>query len=162
LAFLGSIVNSLGTVIWLVWPRCGLYYVNLGFFGILLVATSMYGRGDSALLVGTNMSLDTQKLHRLKGKSFDKLYSDHQNKWMEMVENARDYAQTCVGPNERVRIGDVVEVVQNAIRIDPMFEQHTKENEAKAIATTLLTTRFCAKPTSANPKVQAILTELLP
>jgi predicted outer membrane protein len=73
------------------------------------------------------MSLDTQKLHRLKGKSFDKLYADHAAKWKEMVENARDYAQTCVGPNEKVRIGDVVEVVQNAIRIDPMFEKHTKD-----------------------------------
>ena len=73
------------------------------------------------------MSLDTQKLHRLRGKSFDKLYADHAAKWKEMVDKARDYAQTCVGDDEKVRIGDVVEVVQNAIRIDPMFEKHTKD-----------------------------------
>jgi hypothetical protein len=27
------------------------------------------------------MSLDTHKLHKLVGKSFDKLYSDHSAKW---------------------------------------------------------------------------------
>lgn len=73
------------------------------------------------------MSLDTEKLHRLKGKSFDKLYTDHALKWKQMVGKARDYAQTCVGAGEKVRIGDVVAVVQNAIRIDPTFEKHTKE-----------------------------------
>ena len=73
------------------------------------------------------MSLDTQKLHRLKGKSFDKLYEDHAPKWKEMVQKARDYAQTCVGKDDKVRIGDVVEVIVNAIRIDPTFEKHTKD-----------------------------------
>jgi len=73
------------------------------------------------------VSLDTQKLRRLKGKSFDKLYADHAAKWREMVETARDYAQTCVGKNEKVRIGDIIEVIVNAIRIDPAFEKHTKD-----------------------------------
>lgn len=73
------------------------------------------------------MSLDTQKIHRLKAKSFDKLYTDHAPKWKEMLETARAYAQTCVGKDEKVRIGDVVEVIQNAIRIDPTFEKHMKD-----------------------------------
>jgi hypothetical protein len=72
------------------------------------------------------MSLDTAKLHRLNGKSFDKLYEGSAEKWNEMVASARDYAQTCVGVGEKVRIGDVVEVVQNAIRIDPTFEKYVK------------------------------------
>jgi len=72
------------------------------------------------------MSLDTEKMHRLRGKSFDKLYDAHPDKWKEMVETARDYAQTCVGEGEKVRIGDVVSVVQNAIKIDPAFEAHVK------------------------------------
>jgi len=72
------------------------------------------------------MSLDTEKLHRLCGKSFNKLHDDNPDKWKEMVEKARDYAQTCVGNDEKVRIGDVVSVVQNAIRIDPQFEAHVK------------------------------------
>ena len=41
--FLGSIINALATVVWLVWPSCGLYYGNLGFFSLLLVVTSIYG-----------------------------------------------------------------------------------------------------------------------
>ena len=73
------------------------------------------------------MSLDTEKLHRLEAKSFDKLFEHHEAKWREMVKQARDYAQTCVGPGEKVRIGDVVAVIQNAIRIDPTFEKHMKD-----------------------------------
>lgn len=72
------------------------------------------------------MSLDTEKLHRLLSKSFDELYDLHDAKWKEMVATARDYAQTCVGQGEKVRIGDVIAVIQNAIRIDPMFEHHIK------------------------------------
>jgi hypothetical protein len=72
------------------------------------------------------VSLDTEKMHRLKGKEFPELYKKHQNKWPEMVNTARDYAQTCVGEGEKVRVGDVVTIVQNAIRIDPEFEAHVK------------------------------------
>jgi hypothetical protein len=69
------------------------------------------------------MSLDTEKLHKLNGKGFDKLYNRCSDKWREMVATARAYAQTCVSEGERVRIGDVVTIVQNAIKIDPDFEK---------------------------------------
>jgi hypothetical protein len=72
------------------------------------------------------MSLDTERIHRLKSKSFDMLHSTHAQKWKEMVTNAKTYAQTCVTDGDKARIGDVVIVVQNAIRIDPAFEQHMK------------------------------------
>lgn len=72
------------------------------------------------------MSLDTEKLHRLHAKSFPELYKKHPTKWPEMVNKARDYAQTCVGVGEKVRIGDVATIVQNAIKIDPEFESHVK------------------------------------
>jgi hypothetical protein len=73
------------------------------------------------------VSLDTEKLHRLKGKEFPELYKTHPTKWPEMVKKARDYAQTCVGSGEKVRVGDVVTIVQNAIKIDPEFEAHVKK-----------------------------------
>jgi hypothetical protein len=72
------------------------------------------------------MSLDTEKLHRLKGKGFPELYTGNAKKWKEMVEKARDYAQTCVGEGEKVRLGDVITIVQNAIKIDPEFEAYVK------------------------------------
>ena len=62
----------------------------------------------------------------MKGKSFDVLQKSHAAKWKAMVTKAREYAQTCVGAGEKVRIGDVVSIVQNAIRIDPTFENHIK------------------------------------
>jgi hypothetical protein len=72
------------------------------------------------------LSLDTEKLHRLKGKGFPELYAGSAEKWKEIVQTARNYAQTCVGEGEKVRVGDVVTIVQNAIKIDPQFEAHVK------------------------------------
>ncbi len=72
------------------------------------------------------MSLDTERLHRLVGKGFDKLYSSEPNKYKEMAKKALEYSQTCVPAGEKVRIGDVVSVIQNAVRIDPAFESHLK------------------------------------
>jgi hypothetical protein len=73
------------------------------------------------------MSLDTERLHRLKGKSFDTLYASAPQKYQEMADKALEYAKTCVPPGEKVRPGDVVAVIQNAVRIDPAFEAHLKQ-----------------------------------
>lgn len=73
------------------------------------------------------MSLDTEQHHRLKSKSFDALYNATSAKWKEMADKALEYAKTCVPPGERVRPGDVVSVIQNAVRIDPAFEEHLKK-----------------------------------
>jgi len=72
------------------------------------------------------MSLDTEKLHRLKSKSFDTLFAATPDKFREMADKALEYAKTCVQPGEKVRTGDVVSVIQNAVRIDPAFEAHLK------------------------------------
>jgi hypothetical protein len=73
------------------------------------------------------MSLDTEQLHRLKGKSFDALFSSAPAKYKEMADKALEYAKTCVPDGEKVRPGDVVSVIQNAVRIDPTFEEHLKK-----------------------------------
>ena len=70
------------------------------------------------------MSIDTEKIHRLTGKGFDELYNRNPAKWQEMVRKALYYARTIVAAREPVRVGDVVEIVQNAIKIDPEFEHH--------------------------------------
>jgi hypothetical protein len=72
------------------------------------------------------MSFDTDKMHKLKGKGFDKLYATNPTKWKEIVNTARDYAKTWVGPNEKVLHGDVVSALVNAIKVDPEFETHVK------------------------------------
>lgn len=41
--FLGSIVNSLGVVVWFLCPSRGLYLAAVGFFALLLVVTGIYG-----------------------------------------------------------------------------------------------------------------------
>jgi hypothetical protein len=77
------------------------------------------------------MSLDTEKLHRLTGKQFDKLYSQNAAKYTEMAQKALAYAQTCIPAGEKVRPGDVVSVIQNAVRIDPTFERHLRDKKLK-------------------------------
>lgn len=72
------------------------------------------------------MSFDTERLHKLRSKGFDKLYSGAIPKYQEMADTALEYAKTCVPPGEKVRLGDVVAVIQNAVRIDPAFEAHVK------------------------------------
>jgi hypothetical protein len=42
-----------------------------------------------------------------------------------------------------------------------LYDPPAMKQEAKAVATSLLKTRFCTTPTSTNPAVQAIVTELL-
>lgn len=73
------------------------------------------------------MSLDTEKLHKLRGKGFIELHAKFNDKWKAMVDNAFEYAQTCVNSGEKVRIGDVVAIVQNGIKIDPEFEKHLQK-----------------------------------
>lgn len=73
------------------------------------------------------MSFDTDKMHKLKGKGFVKLYTDNPAKWKEIVGKARDYAKTWVGPDEKIHHGDVVSALMNAVRIEPEFEAFVKK-----------------------------------
>jgi hypothetical protein len=70
------------------------------------------------------MSLDTYKLHKLVGKGFDELYSDHSEKWNTMVEKASDSVAACIGKGEPIKSGDVVAAVEHGIKISKEFENH--------------------------------------
>src|ERR1035437_5536331 len=71
------------------------------------------------------MSLDTEKIHRLKGKKFDILYAAHEEKWKAMVANATGFAKTYLQDGgDKVRPADISAILQNAIKVDPQFEEH--------------------------------------
>lgn len=70
------------------------------------------------------MSTDTDKVHKLRGKGFHDLYEAHPTKWAEMVKKAAVYAKSCVPEGEPVKDGDVVAIVENAIKISKEFESH--------------------------------------
>lgn len=72
------------------------------------------------------MSLTLERLHRLQGKGFNTLYDDHAAKWKEMVGKAKEYTRTFIGSDEQVRPGDIADILINAIKVDPDFEQHVK------------------------------------
>ena len=77
------------------------------------------------------MSLDTEQIHRLVSKGFDKLYASDPKKFSEMAHTALDYATTCVPPGEKVRVGDVVLIITNAVRILPSFEAYIQKKKLK-------------------------------
>jgi hypothetical protein len=72
------------------------------------------------------LSLTLEKLHRLRGKGFDKLYEDHDAKWIEMVNSGKTYAESFIVAGEKIRPGDISAIIQNAIKVDPQFEAHVK------------------------------------
>ncbi len=73
-----------------------------------------------------SVSLTLERLHRLRAKGFETLYTDHEVKWKEMVDNAKEYAKTFIGAGEKIRPGDVSEILENALRVDPDFEAYVK------------------------------------
>jgi hypothetical protein len=75
------------------------------------------------------MSLDTEQIHKLNRKGFDKLYADNPEKFAEIAQTALNYAFTCVPPGEKVRRGDVVSIVTNVIKILPSFEDHLQKRK---------------------------------
>lgn len=77
------------------------------------------------------MSLDTEQVHRLVSKGFDKLYNSDPEKFAEMAHTALDYAKTCVPTGEKVRVGDVVLIITNAVRILPSFEAYVQKKKLK-------------------------------
>ncbi len=72
------------------------------------------------------MSLTLERLHRLRGKGFDKLYTDHSKKWEATVSNATKFAKTYIGAGEKIRPGDLEKIIQNAVEVDPDFEKYVK------------------------------------
>jgi hypothetical protein len=69
------------------------------------------------------VSLDTDKLHRLKGKKFDELYEKHKTKWNAIVASATEYVKGYLEKTgETVRPADISAILQNPIRVDPNFE----------------------------------------
>ena len=77
------------------------------------------------------MSLDTEQIHKLISKGFDKLYLSDPDKFAAMAHMALDYAKTCVPPGEKVRVGDVVLIITNAVRILPSFEAYIQKKKLK-------------------------------
>jgi hypothetical protein len=75
------------------------------------------------------VSLDTDKLHRLKGKRFDALYAEDADRWNDMVAKATEYAKTFLKDDEKVRPADISAILQNAIRIDAKFESFLEKKK---------------------------------
>jgi hypothetical protein len=70
------------------------------------------------------MSLDTYKQHKLVGKGFDKLYTDHKAKWNNMVEKSVESVKACISDKDKIKAGDVVAAVEHGIKISKEFEKH--------------------------------------
>ena len=99
----------------------------MGIFLALSSDRTVWFRSNPA--VPLTMSLDTEQIHKLNRKGFDKLYSDNPEKFAEIAQTALNYAFTCVPVGEKVRRGDVVSIVTNAVKILPSFEAHLQKTK---------------------------------
>jgi|SRR5580658_2596112 hypothetical protein len=71
------------------------------------------------------MGLDTEKIHRLKAKSFDILYTDGKAKWDELVKSTASYAAASMkGPGDKPRREDLAAILHNTVKVDSDFEKH--------------------------------------
>lgn len=80
------------------------------------------------------MSLDTEKVHRLKEKGFDKLYKDRAAKWKQLVTNTVEYFRNILknqGSTDTILIGDIVTIVHNIIKVDPDFEKFVEKKRLR-------------------------------
>jgi hypothetical protein len=75
------------------------------------------------------MSLDTYKLHKLVGKGFDTLYTDHAEKWKLMVEKSVESVRACIEANAPIKAGDVIAAVVHGIKISKEFEDHLESKK---------------------------------
>lgn len=75
------------------------------------------------------MSLDTYKIHKLVGKDFDKLYTDHVPKWKLMVEKSVESVRACIDKEAPIKSGDVVAAVVHGIKISKEFEDHLESQK---------------------------------
>ncbi len=75
------------------------------------------------------MSLTTRSLRQLRAKSFDKLYAAASEKYAEMADAALDYVQRRGTAGEKALLGDVAEILKNAVEINPAFDEHLKKGK---------------------------------
>ena len=78
------------------------------------------------------MGLDTDKVHRLRSKSFDGLYTAHKPKWDELVTNTASYAKASMkGPGDKPRREDLAAILHNTVKVDGDFELHLETRKLR-------------------------------
>ena len=74
------------------------------------------------------MSLDAEKIHKLKAKEFNDLYGFNEDLWRELVWSAASHVKGFLEKNgEMVRPGDVSAVLQLSVKVNPAFEKHLEK-----------------------------------
>jgi hypothetical protein len=75
------------------------------------------------------VSLDTYKQHKLVAVGFDKLYTEHKDKWDKMVSKSVESVRACLAEGEPVKAGDVVAATEHGIKISKEFEKHLQSKK---------------------------------
>lgn len=77
------------------------------------------------------MGLTESKIKDLEDKKFDKLFAKHEDAWLEMVENAHDFAQQHISGGKVPRPDDILKALLPMLEVDEDLRDHQDENKAR-------------------------------
>jgi hypothetical protein len=101
------------------------------------------------------MGLDTEKIHRLKAKSFDQLYTKHKAKWDELVKSTANYAKASMkGVGDKPRREDIAAILHNTVKVDPDFELHMETRKLNQKYWSLWFSDYVVEQVYPSPDIQ--------
>jgi len=106
------------------------------------------------------MGLDTEKIHRLRAKSFEELYAEHKAKWDELVTSTASYASASMkGPGDKPRREDIAAILHNTIKVDPDFELHMEKRKLQQKYWSSWFSEYIVEQVFPSPEIQVENTE---
>jgi hypothetical protein len=77
------------------------------------------------------MGLTESKIKDLEDKNFHNLYERHEEAWLEMVENAYNFAHEHISNGREPRPDDILKALLPMLEVDEDLRSHQEENKAR-------------------------------
>jgi hypothetical protein len=77
------------------------------------------------------LGLTESKVKDLEEKKFDKLYEKHKGAWLQMVQDAYEFAQDHISGGSPPRPDDVLKVLMAELEVSEDLRKHQEDNRAR-------------------------------
>jgi hypothetical protein len=77
------------------------------------------------------MGLTESKIKDLEDKKFDELYKEHEGAWLQMVQDAYDFARDHVTKGNPPRPDDVLKTLAAELEVSEDLRNHQEDNKAR-------------------------------
>jgi hypothetical protein len=77
------------------------------------------------------VGLTESKIKDLEDKKFHKLYDKHKDAWLEMVQNAFDFAKKHISAGKEPRPDDILKALLPMLEVDTDLRGHQEDNKAR-------------------------------